>query len=92
MEKPFLYKYQPLWLNHFDLEDDLKILLQTLIEMNVLNIMFVGESGSGKTSLINAIINEYYGSISDCNKENILYINKEIFTITDIYIYIVFVR
>jgi len=76
MEKPFLYKYQPLWLNHFDLEDDLKILLQTLIEMNVLNIMFVGESGSGKTSLINAIINEYYGSISDCNKENILYINN----------------
>ena len=76
MEKPFLYKYQPLWLNHFDLEEDLKILLQTLIEMNVLNIMFVGESGCGKTSLINAIINEYYGSIGDSNKENILYINN----------------
>jgi DNA polymerase III delta prime subunit len=76
MEKPFLYKYQPLWLNHFDLEDDLKILLQTLIEMNVLNIMFVGESGCGKTSLINAIINEYYGNIGQCNKENILYINN----------------
>ena len=76
MEKPFLYKYQPLWLNHFDLEEDLKILLQTLIEMNVLNIMFVGESGCGKTSLINAIINEYYGRIGDSNKENILYINN----------------
>jgi len=76
MEKPFIYKYQPLWLNHFDLEEDLKILLQTLIEMNVLNIMFVGESGCGKTSLINAIINEYYGRIGEYNKENILYINN----------------
>jgi DNA polymerase III delta prime subunit len=75
MEKPFLYKYQPLCLKNFELEDDLTELLQTLIEMNVLNIMFIGDSGCGKTSLINAIIHEYYNQ-QDCNSENILYINN----------------
>lgn len=75
MEKPFLYKYQPLCLKNFELEDDLTELLQTLIEMNVLNIMFIGDSGCGKTSLINAIIHDYYNQ-QDCNSENILYINN----------------
>lgn len=76
MEKPFLYKYQPLWLNEFDLEEDLNILLKTLLEMNVLNILFSGESGSGKTSLINAIIHEYYGTVNINGNDNILYINN----------------
>jgi len=76
MEKPFIYKYQPLWLKDFEIEDELKNVLQTLINMNVLNIMFVGDSGCGKTALINAIIHEYYGNLSDCNNENILYINN----------------
>lgn len=76
MEKPFLYKYQPICLKNFELEDDLTELLQTLIEMNVLNILFIGDSGCGKTSLINAIINEYYDNRQDCNSENILYINN----------------
>ena len=76
MEKPFLYKYQPLWLNEFDLEEDLNILLKTLLEMNVLNILFMGDSGCGKTSLINAIIHEYYETVSIAGNENILYINN----------------
>lgn len=76
METPFLYKYQPLWLNDFELEDDMRILLKTLIDMNSLNIMFIGDSGCGKTSLINAIIHEYYGNIKHCNSENLLYINN----------------
>jgi len=76
MEKSFLYKYQPLWLNEFDLEEDLNILLKTLLEMNVLNILFFGESGSGKTSLINAIIHEYYETVNIVGNDNILYINN----------------
>jgi len=76
MEKPFLYKYQPLWLNEFDLEEDLNILLKTLLDMNVLNILFIGESGSGKTSLINAIIHEYYETVNITGNDNILYINN----------------
>lgn len=76
MEKPLLYKYQPNWLSQFEIEDDLKIILKTLIEMNILNILFIGESGSGKTTLINAVINEYYGKINNSSNENILYINN----------------
>ena len=76
METPFLFKYKPLWINDFELEDDLKLLLFTLIEMNALNILFIGDSGCGKTSLINAIIHEYYGNIDKCNSDNILYINN----------------
>jgi DNA polymerase III delta prime subunit len=76
METPFLFKYKPLWLDDFELEDDLKILLKTLIEMNSLNIMFIGDSGCGKTTLINAIIHEYYGNLDNSNSENILYINN----------------
>ena len=74
MEKPFLYKYQPNWLSDFELEDDLKIILNTLIEMDILNILFIGDSGSGKTTILNAIINEYYGKIINNYNENILYV------------------
>ena len=78
MEKPFLYKYQPVWLVDFELEDNLRLLLATLIEMNMLNILFIGDSGCGKTSLINTIINEYYGTANanSSENENILYINN----------------
>jgi DNA polymerase III delta prime subunit len=76
MEKPFLYKYQPQWLKDFDLDDDMSILLKTLLEMDVLNILFIGDSGSGKSSLINAIIHEYYNPVKSMGNENILYINN----------------
>jgi len=74
MEKPFLYKYQPARLAEFELEDNLHLLLTSLIELNMLNILFIGESGCGKTSLINTVINEYYGTTHVT--ENILYINN----------------
>jgi DNA polymerase III delta prime subunit len=76
MEKPFLYKYQPQWLKDFGLDDDMSILLKTLLEMDVLNILFIGDSGSGKSSLINAIIHEYYNPVKSMGNENILYINN----------------
>ena len=76
MEKPFLYKYQPKLLSEFELEESLKIILEGLIDMNILNILFVGDSGCGKTTLINAVINEYYGINNTCKNENILYINN----------------
>ena len=74
MEQPFIYKYQPLFLKDFEMEEDLYILIKTLIKMDSLNILFAGAIGSGKTSLIQAILREYYGS--DDYKDNILSINN----------------
>ena len=74
MELPFITKYQPIYLKDFEIDEELISLLQTLINMDNLNILFVGDSGSGKSSLISAIIKEYYGSTYD--KDNILYINN----------------
>lgn len=73
MDLPFIYKYQPLYLKDFEIDDEAYLLIKTLITMDNLNILFVGDSGSGKTSLISAIIREYYGA--DYN-DNVLSINS----------------
>ena len=46
-----------------------------LMDMNLLNILLIGDHGSGKTSLLDAIIREYYES-DRINRNNILYINN----------------
>jgi replication factor C small subunit len=74
MNLPFIYKYQPLFLDEFEYEDELLLLIRTLIKMDNLNILFTGDSGCGKTSLINVIIKEYYGK--EIQNDNILIINS----------------
>jgi DNA polymerase III delta prime subunit len=74
MELPFIYKYQPLFLKDFEMDDELLMLIKTMIMMDTLNILFIGDSGSGKSSLISAIIREYYGGSID--NDNILTINS----------------
>ena len=76
MSLPFIYKYQPLYLKDFEMDNELFTLIKTLIEMNNLNLLFVGDSGCGKTSIINAIIREYYGNFDDLNNENTMFINN----------------
>jgi replication factor C subunit 2/4 len=49
-------------------------LLNSLIQMHELNLLIVGDSGSGKTSLVNAIIREYYGV--NHNPENVMILNS----------------
>jgi DNA polymerase III delta prime subunit len=45
--------------------------------MKKINILFIGNMGSGKTSLLNALIKEYYSDISpSLYNDNILYINS----------------
>jgi DNA polymerase III delta prime subunit len=69
-----MYKYKPSLLKDFELESDIIDILNTLISMNNLNILFIGDSGSGKTSLIHAIMREYYGNTQ--YNDNILVINS----------------
>ncbi len=74
MELPFIYKYQPIYLKDFEIDEQLHVLLKTLMSMDSLNVLFVGDSGCGKTSLIAAIVREYYGTIHE--SDNILSINS----------------
>lgn len=60
MESPFMYKYQPLYLKDCEMDENMRTLNKTLLSMDSLNILLVGDSGSGKTSLIHALICEYY--------------------------------
>jgi len=75
MNTPFLKKYQPFFFKDYIINKEYTNLLNTLIDMDNLNILFVGNSGSGKTTLINSIMREYY-KCSVIPKNNILTINN----------------
>jgi len=87
MESSFIYNYKPLILDEFDKDEELINILKTMITIDSLNILLIGDLGCGKTSLINAIIHDYYSDIkcSELNnhknsyknnyKDNILTIN-----------------
>ena len=73
---PFITKYQPLHIHEFEqLDPDTITIINSLIQMDNLNILFYGDSGSGKTSIINAIIREYYKNKQHYS-ENILILNS----------------
>ena len=77
MQISFLKKYQPIFFKEFIIEKQYIDLLKTLIKMNNLNILVIGDHGSGKSSLLSAIINEYYKNVNkDSIKDNILSINN----------------
>jgi DNA polymerase III gamma/tau subunit len=71
----FAVKYIPKFLNQFHISKELHDTITTFVRIEKLNILLVGNSGSGKTSLIRAIVREYYGHNIDLNHQNILYIN-----------------
>lgn len=73
---PFIKKYQPKYLNDFELDTNLLNILNTFIKLDSLNIIFVADSGCGKTTIISSIIREYYGEKSSRVEDNILYINS----------------
>ena len=73
----FLNKYQPLYFNELVSDDGIIDILNTLIEMNNLNILFIGDIGSGKTTFLNAVIREYYSKYTPSQyQDNILHINS----------------
>jgi len=75
----FLNKYQPMYFNDFETDIEMIEILNTLININNLNILFIGDIGCGKTAYLNAVIREYYkDSPVDPNSynDNILHINS----------------
>ena len=74
----FITKYKPYFIKDFYLDKNLSSVLRTLIEIDHLNVLFVGSSSSGKTTMLHAIIREYYGLQRDAPfpENNILFVNN----------------
>jgi DNA polymerase III delta prime subunit len=73
----FLHKYQPLYFKDFESNDEIIDILNTLININNLNILFIGDIGSGKTTFLNATIKVYYKDYTQQQyQHNILHINS----------------
>jgi DNA polymerase III delta prime subunit len=76
----FLNKYQPRYFDDFETDSEMVDILNTLININNLNILFIGDIGCGKTAFLNAVIREYYKTTSILDpslyEDNILHINS----------------
>lgn len=74
----FIGKYKPYYLKDFCVNEKFTNAVNTLLNINELNVLFVGKSNSGKTSLLNALIREYYNLDinSSFPESNILFVNN----------------
>lgn len=74
----FITKYRPYYIGDFCLTDKFLSVLHTFIELDQLNILLIGDSNSGKSTLINAIIREYYGlnKAAAFPEHNIMFVNN----------------
>jgi DNA polymerase III delta prime subunit len=76
-DKLFVNKYQPLYFDDFEIDNDVINLLKSLILIDNINILLIGDTASGKTSMLNSLIREYYiGYTPKDYDENVLYINN----------------
>lgn len=76
-EQLFIHKYQPLHFKDFGENKEVINIIEMLISMNSINLLLIGTISSGKTSLLNALIREYYkGHEPKEYNDNILYINS----------------
>lgn len=72
-------KYKPYYIDEFNLDDDTYNTLKTLLELDCLNVLLIGNSNSGKTTMLHALIREYYGLSKNDKSEhnnNVLFINN----------------
>jgi DNA polymerase III delta prime subunit len=71
-------KYKPYFIKDFYLDKKLSSTLTTLLQIDQLNLLFVGNSSSGKTSMLYALIREYYNLEKDqpFPENNILFVNN----------------
>tara|TARA_B110000879_G_scaffold42982_1_gene60615 strand:- start:165 stop:1145 length:981 start_codon:yes stop_codon:yes gene_type:complete len=77
-DNTFINKYKPYFINDFSISQHLKETIHTLIDIDNLNLLFVGNPCSGKTTLLYAIIREYYGlsKTGSFPTHDILFINN----------------
>jgi len=77
-KETFITKYKPVYIEDFHFKPDFLSVLNTLFEMDDINILFIGSPNSGKTSLLYAIIRKYYGlsKTSSLPENNIMFINN----------------
>jgi DNA polymerase III delta prime subunit len=57
----FITKYKPYYVREINADTRLTSILSTLLEIDDLNILFIGNASSGKTTLLYALLREYYG-------------------------------
>jgi DNA polymerase III delta prime subunit len=78
VEPLFISKYKPYYINDFCTSDQFKNVLHSLIEIDDVNILVSGGTCTGKTSLLHAIIRNYYGiqKTQTFPENNILFINN----------------
>jgi len=76
-EKLFINKYQPLYFDSFGPNNEVIEMLKTLILIDDLNILLMGDMASGKTTILNALIREYYKGLTPKEyEENVLHTNS----------------
>jgi DNA polymerase III delta prime subunit len=78
MDNTFISKYKPYFIKDFCIDEHLLSVLRTLIEVDHLNILFIGNSSTGKTTILYALIREYYGLSKEAllPENNILFVNN----------------
>ena len=74
----FVNKFIPRTFDDFEYYKEFVDLLQTLKNTDTLNLLLSGNAGMGKTTLLNAIVHEYFhGYEMSEYKDNVLYINVQ---------------
>jgi len=77
-KEQFISKYKPYYITDFKGNKKLISVLKSLIKIDDLNILITGAGNSGKTSILYALIREYYNLSKDQSlpDNNIMYINS----------------
>lgn len=78
MSQTFISKYKPYFLSEFNTDPQLISVVRTFIELGDVNMLFVGNASTGKTTLLYAILRDYYGLGREDTfpESNIMFINN----------------
>jgi DNA polymerase III delta prime subunit len=74
----FISKYKPYFIKDFCVDETFLSVLNTLFKIDNLNVLLIGNSNSGKTTMLYAVIREYYNLSKEAAipENNILFVNN----------------